>query len=262
MKNGHGPTPHLFDAWEQARRIIRPASRVALFLDFDGTLVRLRRTPDQARLTNPMRVVLRRLVRNPRVRVWIISGRRRDELRKRMGLEGVRYLGLYGWERGARPSLPAPARTALRRAKIVLAETLSQYPSVSIEDKKLSITIHRTDESPAARRDPIAALVREVSSRFQPHLKLIENLRGWELIPVDCPEKGLAVGKELAHFAPRRDAVPVYLGDDLSDEPAFAALSRGLTILVGSPRPTHAHYRLLDPREVVRALALLEANIA
>jgi trehalose 6-phosphate phosphatase len=255
-----GAIPHLFDAWDQARQIIRHASHVALFLDFDGTLVPLGRTPDQVRLTSPTRRVLRRLVRNPRVRVWVISGRRREELRQRLGVEGVRYLGLYGWERGVRPSLPAPARNSLRRAKILLAEQLSRYPDVSIEDKRLSITIHRPYGSTAARRDPIASLVREVSGHFKPHLKLIENLRGWEVIPVGCPEKGLAVGEELAHFAPR-DALPVYLGDDLSDEPAFAALSRGLTILVGCPRRTRAHYRLFGPWEVPRALARLEANL-
>jgi trehalose 6-phosphate phosphatase len=260
MRPRQGATPHLFDAWDQARRIIRRASYVALFLDFDGTLARLERAPDRARLTNPTRRVLRRLIRNPRVGMWVISGRRREELRKRIGLEGVCYLGLYGWERGVGLAVAAPARNSLRRARRMLTEQLSPYPGVSIEDKKLSITIHRPHGSEEESREPVAPVVREVAGRFKKHLKLLENLQGWELIPVACPGKGLAVGEELAHCAPR-NAVPVYFGDDLSDEPAFAALSRGVTILVGSPRRTRARYRLRSPMEVLTALGRLEDEL-
>jgi trehalose 6-phosphate phosphatase len=142
----------------------------------------------------------------------------------------------------------------------MLAEQLSPYPGVSVEDKKLSVTIHHPYELAEVWRDPVASIVREVAGQFQKHLKLLENLQGWEVIPVACPGKGLAVGEELAHSAPR-NAVPVYFGDDLSDEPAFAALSRGLTILVGGPRRTRARYRLRSPREVLGALGRLEAEL-
>lgn len=202
-----------------------------------------------------------RLARNPRVGVWVISGRRRSELRQRILLKGVRYLGLYGWEQGTRLSLPVAIRNSLQRAKIELAERLSRYPNVWIEDKKLSITIHRPYKSAPTRRDSIASLVWEVCGRFKTHLKLLENLAGWEVIPVACPGKGLAVRKELAHFTPQ-NALPIYLGDDLSDEPAFAALPRGLTVLVGGPRKTRARFRLRSPGEVPRALGRLEEELA
>lgn len=261
MRAGHGSTPHLFDAWGRARRILRRSSYVALFLDFDGTLVRLRRNPDEARLSDMTRRVLRRLARNPRAGVWVVSGRRRDELRKRLRLDEVRYLGLYGWENGVRLSLPVAVRNSLRRARIELSERLSRYPSVLIEDKKLSITIHHPSQSAHTPHDPIASVVQEISGHSQKHLKLIENLRGWELIPLACPGKGIGVVKELAKCAPR-NALPVYFGDDLSDEPAFTALPRGLTVLVGDPRKTRARFRLRSPQEVSQALYRLEEELA
>ena len=71
---------------------------IALFLDFDGTLVPLQARPEDVWLDDATRRTLSRLVRSPRFRVWIMSGRRRADVRARVRVPGIRYLGLHGWE--------------------------------------------------------------------------------------------------------------------------------------------------------------------
>src|SRR5271156_3918705 len=102
--------------WDRVAAQIQSSRRVAVFLDFDGTLVDIAPRPDQVRLAPSARRVLRRLARHPRVTLVVISGRRRAELWRYIGLRGIRYFGLYGWERGRRSRLSTSALIALRRA--------------------------------------------------------------------------------------------------------------------------------------------------
>ena len=96
---------HLLEAWPEVARRIRKAPAVALFLDFDGTLAPFVWQPSAARLPWPTRRVLQRLGRLPGLRTWIISARREDDVRARIALPRLHYLGLYGWENGAVPQL-------------------------------------------------------------------------------------------------------------------------------------------------------------
>ncbi|MHB9155958.1 MAG: trehalose-phosphatase, partial [Endomicrobiales bacterium] len=77
--------------------------------------------------------------------------------------------------------------------------------------------------------------------------------------PVDW-NKGSAVRWLLKKLPPsHRGAYPLYLGDDVADEDVFKVLgARGLTVLVGKPRPSHADYYLKDPHEVFLFLKELE----
>jgi trehalose 6-phosphate phosphatase len=80
--------------WARVTAQIQPSSRVAVFLDFDGTLVNIASRPDQVRLAPATRRVLWRLSRHPRVTLVVISGRRRSELLRCIGLPRIRYFGL------------------------------------------------------------------------------------------------------------------------------------------------------------------------
>lgn len=74
----------------------RAAPAIALFLDFDGILARLEAKRDQVSLDGSVGQALAVLVRNKRLRVWIISGRRQADVPARFGVRGIRYLGLHG----------------------------------------------------------------------------------------------------------------------------------------------------------------------
>lgn len=256
MRPGPRSIPHLLRHWQWVASRARAQRRLIVFLDFDGTLVRIATHPDGVRMKPAMRRVLERLAVHPRMTLTIISGRRRDELKRCIGIRKLRYLGLYGWERGRTKTLPGPARVALFRAGALLLKELTAFPGVWIEPKHNSFSIHLLGAKRNAHhriRNRIRALVRP----FQETLQLVENLRDVEVMPRHIPDKGAAVREFLAK--PRhRGALAFFFGDDFSDEPAFAALHRGVSVLVGKPRETHAKFRLRGPDEVAEVLAKLE----
>jgi trehalose 6-phosphate phosphatase len=255
---GHIAPPLAAD-WDRIAARIQSGRRVVAFLDFDGTLVNIAPRPDLVRLAPSTRRVLRRLARHPRVTLVIISGRRRPELLRYVGLRGIRYFGLYGWERGRHYPLPSSALVALRRARTQLSVHLSAFPGIWIEDKHFSLSVHLLGASPLVQRR-VRRKLRSLLLRFKNTLQIIENLRDAEIVPRHISGKGIAVQEFLAKPA-LRHALAFYFGDDLSDEPAFEALSKGISIRVGDERPTRAQYSVRSPAEVAAVLVKLEAAL-
>lgn len=250
---------HLFGHWSDIARRLRAANRLALFLDFDGTLAPLKPRPGRVRLGAPIRRILGRLARHPQVRLYLISGRRLRDLRKRAGVRDAFYLGLHGWERrdGVRPS--AVSQKALDRARRRIARRLGSLPGIWIEDKRFGLSIHhRAAGVRAASR--ARALVHATVKAEATQLRLLKGKKVWEILPREVVNKGAGVRAILAGLS--RSVLPIYVGDDDGDEPAFAALRRGLTIRVGARGRTRARFRLSNPREVREFLQRVEAEIA
>jgi trehalose 6-phosphate phosphatase len=253
-------TPHVFEAWERVEARVRASGKVIVFLDFDGTLVKIAPLPDQVKLSISTRRVLQKLARNRRVKLVIISGRRRVELQHYIGIRKMEYLGLYGWEHGASAKLSPSSQIALFRAHANLLAELAAYPGVWIEPKRNSFSIHLL----GSKRNVQTRVRERVHKLLQPlrhTLQVFQNLRDIEVLPVAIEDKGAAVRKFLKQPA-HRGALPIYFGDDLSDEPAFAAVRRGISILVGQPRASKAHFFLRGPEEVTAALSRVEAILA
>jgi trehalose-phosphatase len=251
--------PRLMADWDRVAAQIQSSRRVAVLLDFDGTLVNIVRRPGQVRLASPTRSVLRRLARHPRVTLVVISGRRRSELLRYIGLPGIHYFGLYGWERSRHSSLPSSTLIAIRNARTQFSIHLSSIPGIWIEDKNFSLSVHLLDVSPLGKRRARRKL-RSLLLPFQDSLRVIENLRDAEIVPRCISGKGIAVQQFLAKRA-LCHAFPFYFGDDLSDEPAFKAVYKGISIRVGAPRPTRARYSIRGPAEVFVVLTKLEAAL-
>ena len=251
--------PPLAVDWDRIAAQIQSSRRVAVFLDFDGTLVNIAPRPDQVRLAPSTRRVLRRLARHPRVTLVVISGRRRAELLRCVGLRGIRYFGLYGWEHGRHYPLPSSALIALRRARMQLSIHLSSFPGIWMEDKHFSLSVHLLGVSPLVQRRARRKL-RSLLLPFQETLHIIENLQDAEIVPRRISGKGSAVQEFLAKPA-LCHVLPFYFGDDLSDEPAFDALCKGISVRVGTARPTRAHYSIRGPAEVAAVLIKLEAAL-
>jgi trehalose-phosphatase len=250
---------HLFDEWSRIAGRLRSAPTIALFLDFDGTLARLRPRPEQALLDGRVRRVLSALARCPRFRVWVISGRRLDDVRARMKVPRIRYLGLHGWEAGAGAALAEDTRLALPRLQSSAAAAMADLAGVWVEDKQYAFTVHyRGAHEPDVRRarSLLEAIVTPCSRRFR-----IECGKSvWEVLPRELGDKGLAVRRQLALLS--GTAVAVYVGDDRVDEPAFAALRDGITVCVGGNGRSRARYRLGGVAEVSAFLHKLRAEFA
>jgi trehalose 6-phosphate phosphatase len=251
--------PNLLSNWDQVSAGVQAHRRIVIFLDFDGTLVAIAPRPELVRLTAGARRILQRLVRHRRFSLVVISGRRRAELLEHIGIRGIRYFGLYGWESSSKSSLPASARAALHRAHSQLTEHLRAYPSAWIENKHSSFSVHLLDV-PAALQPIVRRQLRNWLKPFRKALRAVENLRDVEVLPRSIPGKGMAVRRFLARPAFRR-VFPFYFGDDLSDESGFAAVRRGISVHVGKGRRTRARFILRDPAEVAVALAKLAALV-
>jgi trehalose 6-phosphate phosphatase len=259
MKRARRGVLSLWKNWEDVAGRARSSRRVAVFLDFDGTLVRIARRPNLVRLVPATRGTLQRLARRKNVTLAIISGRRRVELQRFVGVAGIHYFGLYGWERVKNAAVPAAARKALAQAWSKLSLHLYAYPSVWIENKRSSLSIHLLD-TPPRFQEKVRREVRSVLRPFEHSLHRFENLRDIEIVPRSIPDKGAAVREFLAKPA-MRGAFPIYFGDDLSDEPAFEAVRKGVSVLVGGKHATQAQFTVRSPAEVGAALARLEKEL-
>jgi trehalose-phosphatase len=233
---------------------IRAASRCALFLDFDGTLAELTREPQEARLPEPTRRVLRTLAGERRVQIFFISGRRRGDLWRRVRLPGCQYLGLFGAESGARMRRSA----AMQHIRAQVEARIAGLPRVWVEDKGPAFVLHYVGASARVRgqaRRRLQAVLRTTAAAHH-----FRSTYGLEVVPRDIRGKG-AVVRQLLSQPVLNSALPIYVGDDLSDESAFRALGRGVTVRVGSGRPTAARYALRNPSDVCAFLEQVAAAL-
>jgi len=259
----HTMAPHLFACWNEIAARIKEAPTIALFLDFDGTLAPLHPRPEQVRLGTDMRCAIRSLQRNPRFRVCVISGRRRADVRERIGIAGVRYLGLYGWEdiRGTfvTNDLSPEVRQFLECLKLQF-HMAGPMRGAWVEDKGAAIAIHHDADASAPDIERLREAIARETERFGDSFRVVAGARSWEIVPSDWKDKGGAVRRELSSIA--RGALPIYLGDEPADEPAFAILKGGITVRVGDAAPTRARYRLTSVAQVRGCLARLHKETA
>jgi len=250
---------YLFDRWTEVAERIGRARSVRLFLDFDGTLVAIRRTPEGVTFNARTRQVLDRISSHRRVAAVIVSGRRRDVLRRYVGLPRVQYWGLYGWERGPVRRLSRAAVWELSRVRATLVAGLRNHHGVRLEDKRMSLSVHTRGASRRQRQQAHELLIQTL--RPCSHLHVLPASQVWEVLPRQIPGKGVAIRQAVRRW--RSPFLPIYVGDDTTDEPAFALLEHGITVKVGdSGRPTHARYWLANPTEVRGFIERLEGELS
>ncbi len=239
--------------------------RLAAFLDYDGTLTPIVPRPELAVLADGMRAALERLARLAPVAV--VSGRDLADVRARVGLELV-YAGSHGFDiagpGGVRFEHPRglAALPALDAAERQLRAALAGVEGVLVERKRFTLAVHyrqvRAAFTPAVERAVDAALGTPAP------LRKMRGKNVFELLPDLDWDKGAAVLWLLEALAlAGNDVLPLYAGDDVTDEDAFRALQgRGLGIVVAAePRATAARYRLRDPEEVGAFLEALAGDL-
>jgi len=263
MTQTRNSVPHLLDCggdcWQQISKKIRAATDLWIFLDFDGTLVRYYDRPEDVKLTGKCRRILTRLGRRRRVHVVIVSGRRNAALRKYVRVPRAKLLGLFGWEKGGRPALPRKTREALRRLRPVLAPLPASFPGILVEDKGISYAVHFRGALPEEQRR-VQAWIRGLLARIGPDFRVIPSNHSWEIVPRQVQGKGVAMREFVRSLG--ASFLPIYVGDDLTDEPAFVALRRGITVRVAPASRTKARYQLRNPEEVCIFLERLEEEIS
>jgi trehalose-phosphatase len=244
----------LLEDWAAVSGRLREAGSIALFLDFDGTLAELKDDPREVVLNRAARTALMRLAENPAVRACIISGRRLADLRTMVGVPGVQYLGVHGGDAPGAEFPPDVART-VAEARRELASRLNGNGNVLIEDKGMAFSVHHR-RAQALEASHAREILGQVVEQFGGALWIVPGDRVWEVLPREIRGKGHAA-RRLLRLQPA-GAMPIYIGNDDTDEAAFSALAAGLTARVGPVRKTRARYFLRNPTEVARFLERLE----
>jgi trehalose-phosphatase len=249
-------------ALEHVQEIAGRSGKVAVFLDYDGTLTPIVSQPEDAWLSDSMRQALQELA--VQALVAILSGRDLDDVRRRVNVDGIIYAGSHGFDiagpRGLRKQVAIEYLPNLDTAEKELRELLGEIPGAHVEPKHFSIAAHYRNVSendmPRVERavDAVAARHRE--------LRRVDGKKVYELLPDIDWDKGKAMVWLLEMLGSERGNVPpIYIGDDSTDEDAFRALEhRGIGILVSEQsQPTAARYSLKNPAEVERFLRQLVA---
>ena len=229
--------------------LLRDAS---LFLDFDGTLVDIAPRPDAVRVSSELMGLLSRLRERLEGRVAILTGRAAADVDLLLNPVTIAVGGHHGLETrsGGRPGVTMKRPDILDSVVAELRQLECRYPGVLVEDKPLGVALHYR-QAPHAE-EACRSAVLEAAQRSG--LEVLPGKMVFELKPQGA-NKGDALRAMMAErpFAGTR---PIFLGDDLTDEPAFQAAQDmgGSGIMVGDRAPTSARYRVASVDEALEWL--------
>lgn len=232
------------------------ADGIALFLDVDGALVEFAVVPDQVVIEPLLLARLSAVHERLDGALALVSGRSIAVLDQLFAPLRLPCAGLHGLQRrhgGALEHAQAASEQALARVRNAALEVAAKYDGAIVEDKGVALAFHwRADPLAAADFEGLAAMaVMELPGYHLQHGDHVVELR-----PAGA-DKGTAIEAFLAE-PPFAGRLPVFAGDDLTDEHGFEAvnLRGGHSILVGSREPSAARYALHDVAAVHRWLGV------
>ncbi len=234
----------------------REAEKLALILDYDGTLVPIAPLPHLAPPDAALLGLLRDLAARPHTRVHVASGRRREDLERWLGALPIDLHAEHGaWSRpsaGPWCCVPLPPSAWTDDTRRLLEDVTRRTPGSLVEEKTASFAWHyRTVEIELAK-DRLRELEARLAVVVREHD--LEALRGAKVLEVRVRgvSKSLVAARALSRTP--EDVAVIAAGDDRTDEDLFAALPpSALTIHVGNGA-SRATFRLPDPAAVRRFL--------
>jgi trehalose 6-phosphate phosphatase len=223
----------------------------ALFLDVDGTLLEIAPRPELVEVPRTLPILLDRLAAQRNGALALVSGRPLADIDRLFAPWRGAAAGVHGAERrrvdgsvvrqNDSPA-DAAAANALGRWRPVLAEAAERMPGVWLEDKGRTLALHY--RAVPERGPQLVDLARACVRQENDCLRLIAGKMVVELQP-RFYGKDRAIAAFMAE-PPFQDRVPVFLGDDTTDEDGFAEVNRlgGVSVRIGDPAPTAARYAL------------------
>jgi trehalose-phosphatase len=261
---------YLMDAWPKILEQIQKASHVLFLADFDGTLTPIAERPELADLSEGMRNLLRALTRQGHLTVGIISGRALTDLKEKVEVEGIIYAGNHGFEiEGPGLNFVNPiveeVKPLFRIIRQILVLTLGSIKGVFVEDKGITLSVHYRQVADDRTEDVKRLVHRAVNGQKSSGLfKVTAGKKVYEVRPSVDWDKGKAIRllmKKYGRGGRNSGLLPIYLGDDLTDEDGFQMIEKygnGITVHVGdSKTKSKARYYLKSPNEVQNFLVKL-----
>jgi len=254
---------YLFSQFSKIKELLR--NKFILFLlDYDGTLTPIVETPGKAIIYKDKKGLLQKLSRSPYCKIGIISGRKLEDIKNIVGIDGIIYAGNHGLEIEG-PKIKFESQVSPRLKLIIrniatdMQKQLSGIQGALIEDKGLTLSIHYR----LVDKKYLPAFDKIFSKTINPYMvrdKIQVNAgkKVYEIKPPVKWDKGKVALWLLARqqfISGQKNVLPVYIGDDITDEDAFKALkNKGLTIFVGKPGNSKADYYLKNTAEVTKFL--------
>lgn len=240
--------------------------RPAVFFDFDGTLSPIVDDPEAAGLPPGTAEALKALA--ALLPVGVLSGRDLVDVRDRVGIPGLWYAGSHGFEMVSpdggyhRNETAAQSIPLLERSAVELGRLLGAVAGVVVEHKRYAVAVHYRNAAPAAAA--VTTAVHDVGGRLG--LKVTSGRMVVELRPNLNWDKGKTLDWIVGQLPDAPAVLPIFLGDDLTDEDGFdAVLEDGVGIVVrhseDGDRATGARFSLADPDRVRQFIErLIEAT--
>jgi trehalose 6-phosphate phosphatase len=224
-------------------------TQATLFLDFDGTLVELASRPDAVKVEERLNNLLARLSEKLGGRLAIISGRAAGQILTLFGQPTFAIAGSHGlemhWPDGR---VVTPASSDRHNAILTEMRQLQQrFPGLFVEDKPFSVALHYR-LAPHAENECIrlaSRLACETGYQLQTGKKVVE-------VRLAGADKGDAVTAFMS-APPMAGTMPVFVGDDETDEAGFIAVLNfgGAGVLVGPQRQTAATFALANVEDTL-----------
>lgn len=260
----HPSALNMFDEITAASK----GKQIVMFLDYDGTLSPIVDDPDRAFMSENMRSAVREVARS--FPTAIVSGRCRDKVYSFVQLAELYYAGSHGMDIKGPAKQPKHTKA---KTKAILFQPASEFlpmidevykalvtktkstPGAKVENNKFCVSVHFrcVDEKKwSALADQVKLVLKDY-----PKLQLTQGRKVLEIRPTIKWDKGKALEflLESLGFADSNDVLPIYIGDDRTDEDAFKVLhdrGQGIGILVSKiPKETSASYSLREPAEVM-----------
>lgn len=231
----------------QIHEIVPDEQKIALFLDFDGTLVEIAPSPEDVKLDRRVAPALETLRGALDGALALVSGRPIAFLDEMLAPYSFDIAGLHGAQirmggtLRAQEDAPASMHEALRD----LVRFANSHVGIIVEDKRISVALHW--RLAPTLKDEALDLMRRTAARMGPGVRLQEGKSVAELVPAGA-SKGGAIAWLMATPA-YAGRLPVFIGDDITDEDGFEAVNAmgGLSVRIGTDRDSHARRRLASP---------------
>ena len=261
---------HFLSVWPKIAKQLKSARRILLLLDYDGTLTPIVERPELANLSESTRLMLEALVQRYDFTVGVISGRALADLKDKVSIPGIIYAGNHGLEiEGPGINFVNPVaeelRPILRVVHYVLSRALRTIRGVLVENKGLSLSVHYR-LAKERKATEVERIVKKVvgGAEAAGQAKITSGKKVYEVRPAVTWDKGKAVKLLMKRYGKggrKSGLLPIYIGDDLTDEDGFRVIENygsGLSVFVGEEgQDSTARYFLKSPAEVAIFLDLL-----
>ncbi len=232
----------------------------ALFLDVDGTVLKIAPRPDAVEVSGSLRGILERLRPLLGGALALVSGRTIADLDYLFAPLRLPAAGLHGFERrDARGRVSREVESvALAEIRMALGKFALDHPGVMVEDKIHAVAVHYR-QAPKAK-SKLRTEVRHLIEQ-RPDLQILDGKMVFEIRPCGI-DKGTAIKAFLAE-PPFVGRLPIFLGDDVTDEDGFVIVNDlgGHSIRVGGKAKTAARFRLPNVAAVIEWLEWLADDL-